>query len=398
MAVLSDQGSHCALAECRQLDFLPFRCECCGSSYCLDHFRCEAHRCPKAAGRDNRVLVCPFCQKAVALLAGQDPNLTWQEHAEGICPCPGGRPAARPKDRCPAPGCREILTPSGSLQCSRCRRRVCLKHRFEDTHDCVPVPGHGKQQQQQQQQRLQLLQKMKAVALREARPKPKPKPRCAPVAPTSAVQRVSDDKRQSRVTSRSAPAAGSRASAKGKARVPSSPKERKPGCTRRSRSRSRSRKKTSRSSRASTQDLASKVAADVKLSVFHDLKAQPSSSLPPAIGVLTEAQPSSSPGPSSGPPSVLPRSSPELPEQQQEQQEQSQQQQQQQQPQQQQQQQQPGTQSWRCATCTLDNSPSSLVCHACGVGRVRRRKGSQWQRSLGGGKSSGTGQVIDLSD
>merc|ERR1719456_2123707 len=112
MAVLSDQGQHCSVVDCRKVDFLPFTCEQCRKVFCLDHFRYAAHNCPNAAGLDNRILVCPLCTKGVKLVVGEDPNVTWEHHMLTECTDPGGG-AAR-KEKCPAPGCKEVLTASGS--------------------------------------------------------------------------------------------------------------------------------------------------------------------------------------------------------------------------------------------------------------------------------------------
>lgn len=141
MAVLSDCGAHCALASCRRLDFLPFRCESCGDTFCLDHFRVAAHACPKASGVENRVLVCPFCRRSLPLLAHEDPSITWQRHVDSTCPCPNGtkEPTQHARPKCPAKDCKQVLTISNSLICEQCGVRVCLKHRYEDCHDCVPA-------------------------------------------------------------------------------------------------------------------------------------------------------------------------------------------------------------------------------------------------------------------
>mmetsp|Transcript_99637 Transcript_99637/g.277446 ORF Transcript_99637/g.277446 Transcript_99637/m.277446 type:complete len:256 (-) Transcript_99637:217-984(-) len=136
MAVLSDQGAHCAVASCRQRDFLPFTCDQCGRVFCLEHFRYEAHSCPKAAGKDNCVLVCPLCQKGVRLRPGEDPNATWERHVAVDCEAPEGR-APQKKERCPVQGCRQQLTAINSFSCQKCYRKVCLKHRFEDEHGCA---------------------------------------------------------------------------------------------------------------------------------------------------------------------------------------------------------------------------------------------------------------------
>ena len=134
MAVLSDQGKHCAVDLCRQNDFLPFTCDQCHEVFCINHFRYGDHSCPHAAGLDNRVLLCPLCQKAIRLVAGEDPNATWERHVRAEC---GGAGAVAKKPRCPVSGCKEMLTFSGSVQCTKCYQKVCMKHRFEDAHDCV---------------------------------------------------------------------------------------------------------------------------------------------------------------------------------------------------------------------------------------------------------------------
>src|ERR1700759_5535938 len=41
-------GAHCQMAFCHQLDFLPFRCESCKGTFCLDHRTETAHSCAKA--------------------------------------------------------------------------------------------------------------------------------------------------------------------------------------------------------------------------------------------------------------------------------------------------------------------------------------------------------------
>lgn len=134
MAVLSDTGTHCAVETCRQHDFLPFTCDRCHLAFCLEHFRYADHACSKAAGMDNRALVCPLCEKGIRMVPGEDPSITWEQHVqEGCASGSGGGTAQR---RCPVRGCREALTASGSLRCGTCGWRVCLRHRFEDAHDC----------------------------------------------------------------------------------------------------------------------------------------------------------------------------------------------------------------------------------------------------------------------
>eukprot|EP00928_Gymnodinium_smaydae_P023120 TRINITY_DN19203_c0_g1_i1.p1 TRINITY_DN19203_c0_g1~~TRINITY_DN19203_c0_g1_i1.p1 ORF type:complete len:265 (-),score=49.37 TRINITY_DN19203_c0_g1_i1:111-905(-) len=138
MAVLSDQGARCAVLECSRVDFLPFTCDRCNKVHCLDHFRYADHACPHAAGLDNRVLVCPLCAKGVRLVAEEDPNLTWETHMLTDCAGGGAGPSGAPKkERCPVPGCKEALTQSNCVTCPKCKKRVCLKHRYEESHECL---------------------------------------------------------------------------------------------------------------------------------------------------------------------------------------------------------------------------------------------------------------------
>lgn len=41
-------GTHCSVPACNQLDFLPFACDYCHVTTCLQHRKAEAHACTKA--------------------------------------------------------------------------------------------------------------------------------------------------------------------------------------------------------------------------------------------------------------------------------------------------------------------------------------------------------------
>lgn len=73
-------GEHCDLPHCATLDFLPFRCDCCHKTFCLDHHGYAAHGCPNAAGKSTEVIVCPLCAKGVRLGPGQEPNSAFHAH------------------------------------------------------------------------------------------------------------------------------------------------------------------------------------------------------------------------------------------------------------------------------------------------------------------------------
>lgn len=138
MAHFSDCGKHCEDPYCKQCDLLPFKCDACGKFYCSQHFSYEAHSCPKGRrDTDRRVIVCPICTIAIPLKHGQDENEVWERHAaSGNC-C--SRETVAKINRCPVKGCKEKLTFSNACNCGSCGIKVCLKHRFEDLHECIPA-------------------------------------------------------------------------------------------------------------------------------------------------------------------------------------------------------------------------------------------------------------------
>ncbi|KAL3357443.1 hypothetical protein AABB24_017918 [Solanum stoloniferum] len=133
-------GKHCFVDDCRQIDFLPFTCDCCHQVYCLEHRSYNRHHCPTANKNDVTVVVCPLCAKGVHLIPDEDPNITWESHVNTECD-PSNYDKATKKRKCPVPGCREFLTFSNTIKCQECTVDHCLKHRFGPDHKC---PGRKK--------------------------------------------------------------------------------------------------------------------------------------------------------------------------------------------------------------------------------------------------------------
>ncbi|GAB7362970.1 hypothetical protein MBLNU230_g3265t1 [Neophaeotheca triangularis] len=118
-------GSHCQAAFCRQLDFLPFKCESCKGSYCLDHRSETAHSCPKA---------------------GEWARRRQQQHQSQT----GYKPTPRPsilthEQQCAETACKTLInTPLVTgVHCEKCNRHYCLKHRFGYDHDCANLKPLG---------------------------------------------------------------------------------------------------------------------------------------------------------------------------------------------------------------------------------------------------------------
>mmetsp|Transcript_36168 Transcript_36168/g.43636 ORF Transcript_36168/g.43636 Transcript_36168/m.43636 type:complete len:413 (-) Transcript_36168:155-1393(-) len=126
---------HCSHPDCNQVDFLPFECDCCHKTFCLEHRSYREHSCPNAGDKDCQAIVCPLCAVGVKLVPGEDPNITWERHCRTGCDTRNYAKIAQ-KPRCPVAGCKEKLTTSGSVTCKQCGTKVCLAHRFPDDHKC----------------------------------------------------------------------------------------------------------------------------------------------------------------------------------------------------------------------------------------------------------------------
>ncbi|KAI9641770.1 hypothetical protein NHQ30_009627 [Ciborinia camelliae] len=115
-------GVHCQYEYCNQLDFLPFRCESCRGTFCLDHRTESSHHCSR-----------PGEWAARRRLANQS------KHSLGE-----GKMKADVEKPCASPICKTTIGTSLStgVHCSTCNRDYCLKHRLREDHDCknlIPI-------------------------------------------------------------------------------------------------------------------------------------------------------------------------------------------------------------------------------------------------------------------
>lgn len=157
-------GAHCQAAFCRQLDFLPFKCESCKGSYCLDHRTETAHACPKEGEWARR-----------RAEANRGPPTTTT----------GFKGPTKPsilshEQQCSDPSCKTLInTPLVTgVHCDKCRRSYCLKHRFTYEHNCENLTplGTGKNGQQTQKEKgMAALDKLKAWGLSKKASLPTPK-------------------------------------------------------------------------------------------------------------------------------------------------------------------------------------------------------------------------------
>ncbi|KAB5576404.1 AN1-like zinc finger protein [Coniochaeta sp. 2T2.1] len=117
-------GKHCQLSYCNQLDFLPFLCQSCGKTFCLDHRTETSHQCSNPGAWAERRRQANLARHA----AGE--NRTMRDLVS--------------QKPCADPACRTTIGTSlvPGVHCQGCNRDYCLKHRLKEDHDCknlVPV-------------------------------------------------------------------------------------------------------------------------------------------------------------------------------------------------------------------------------------------------------------------
>ncbi|KAB8258868.1 hypothetical protein BDV32DRAFT_125034 [Aspergillus pseudonomiae] len=121
---LESIGRHCQFEYCNQLDFLPFRCESCRGTFCLDHRTETSHKCPKAGDWARR------------------------RNAQNTSPgtsLPTQKPTIYNSDQCAHLDCKTLINTmkDPGVRCPNCNRQYCLKHRLREEHDCAKITPLG---------------------------------------------------------------------------------------------------------------------------------------------------------------------------------------------------------------------------------------------------------------
>jgi len=131
-------GAHCEVPSCKQLDFLPFQCNACNGSFCLEHRSYRDHAC---ASTSSKIISCPLCHTKLTI------GTTMESHLEKECNFVHSKSSVSENTKnnrtktsqshefpCEMKGCHgfELV----EIRCPKCRRRFCLKHRFELDHKC----------------------------------------------------------------------------------------------------------------------------------------------------------------------------------------------------------------------------------------------------------------------
>lgn len=136
-------GAHCQLEYCHVLDFLPFKCQSCKGTFCLDHRSEYAHKCVNEGGWARA-----RAQQAATSPSPPKPSL--YNHDQ----------------QCYDHSCKTLINTARmpANQCSSCNRSYCLKHRMPEDHDCKNIPRRGATPAGARQQTMSALAKLKLWA------------------------------------------------------------------------------------------------------------------------------------------------------------------------------------------------------------------------------------------
>ncbi|CRG92781.1 hypothetical protein PISL3812_09848 [Talaromyces islandicus] len=120
-------GRNCQYEFCGQLDFLPFRCESCRGTYCLDHRTETAHKCAHAG---------EWARKRREAAAGTFGTTNAKAKAKAT---------VYNTDQCSHPTCKSLInTPTRvGVHCDQCNRNYCLEHRLGEQHSCAKLTPLG---------------------------------------------------------------------------------------------------------------------------------------------------------------------------------------------------------------------------------------------------------------
>ncbi|XP_063413184.1 AN1-type zinc finger protein 2A-like isoform X1 [Mytilus trossulus] len=136
-------GESCQATSCKQLDFLPMKCDACGKIFCRDHIHYNTHECPESYKKDNQVPVCPLCNSPIAVKKGELPDVIVGRHIDNDCQSDLAKKRRKIyTNRCSFKGCKhKELIP---VNCDKCHQNFCLKHRHELDHQCKGFEETGR--------------------------------------------------------------------------------------------------------------------------------------------------------------------------------------------------------------------------------------------------------------
>jgi len=127
------KGKHCSFDECKQFDFLPFQCEACNKTFCLQHRLQRDHKCTEKENENiNIIPTCPICNQLIDIKLNEDMNLKINQHIDSQCQ--DYVIVENKKPACAYTKCKAMKAP---IECKACHKFFCPQHRFPSDHECT---------------------------------------------------------------------------------------------------------------------------------------------------------------------------------------------------------------------------------------------------------------------
>lgn len=126
------------------------KCDACASILCRDHIKYDDHQCPSAHRKNVQIPICPLCNQPVPYdHRDQQPDAVVSAHIDRDCK---SDPARQKREKVYANKCsvstckqREAI----QVNCEKCSRTFCLRHRFPDDHRCQGKQANVSREQEQ---------------------------------------------------------------------------------------------------------------------------------------------------------------------------------------------------------------------------------------------------------
>lgn len=137
---LPDLGQQCSEVTCKQLDFLPLKCDACENIFCREHIAYKDHNCSSAYKKDVQVPVCPLCNTPIPVKKNETPDVVVGRHIDNDCQSDPAKNKRKVfSNKCSVKGCKikEVIP----VVCNKCKLNFCLKHRLETDHQCEGEAG-----------------------------------------------------------------------------------------------------------------------------------------------------------------------------------------------------------------------------------------------------------------
>lgn len=149
-------GEHCQEDSCNTLDFLPFKCDACQKTFCINHYNYNNHKCTSLSlkNKDFQVPICPLCNQAVPYKRTELPDIMMSAHMDRDCMSDPAEDRRRKifNNACKKKGCKKKeLIP---FMCNKCKRNYCIRHRNEIDHYCNQIHKQTGENKEVNQRRL----------------------------------------------------------------------------------------------------------------------------------------------------------------------------------------------------------------------------------------------------